>query len=314
MKYDCENLSFKSSCGLATIRGKMYVPKGEVKGIVQIVHGMCDYTTRYDEFMKYLAKIGYVAVGADLLGHGETASSPDQLGFFAPLNGYKYLIRDVYRLNRIVTKQFPDKAYFLMGHSMGSFISRIYASKYAETIDGLILSGTSGPVRLVDTGIILSEKTMAKYGPHYRSRKLDALVSKIYNRRYTNVETGKEWLMRERGEMNSYINDPKCNYIFTSSAFVDLFKLHKYCNAPIWYKTIPRDLPILMFSGDMDPVGDFGKGVKRVYDKLLSYEFSDITLLLYPEGRHEMLHEINRYQVFMDIRKWLDETKYIHNI
>ena len=315
MNYKHFDITFKSSFNDKKIIGELFVPEKDIKGIVHVVHGMCDHLGRYSEFMKYLATSGYVAVGADMLGHGKTAGSPENLGFFAIDNGYRYLIRDVHRLKSIVNKKFPNVPYFLMGHSMGSFVTRLYVSSYHNSVDGLILSGTADREKMLNTGISMLNKHLLRHGPYFRNKEVDAFVSAVNNRKFVPpTETPRDWVVSERGEIKKYVNDPLCNFVFTTSAFIDLFKLHNHCNNDQWYESFPKDLPVLMFSGSKDPIGNFGKGVSNIYRKLVDYDVDDVTLLLYPDGRHEMLHERDKYKVFMDIRKWLSETKELYHI
>ena len=145
MHYELKAIEVPSTDNIHTLKGRIYIPEGEIKGIFHIVHGMCEYIARYDHIFAFLAEKGYVCCGYDNLGHGETAKNKDELGFIAHRNGWKYLVNDVKASEDAVRKMFPDKPLYLMGHSMGSFISRIAAENYGDGIEKFIICGTGGP-------------------------------------------------------------------------------------------------------------------------------------------------------------------------
>ena len=277
------------------------------KGIVQISHGMCEYFLRYDHFARYLAKHGYIVCGNDHLGHGNSVEKQSDLGFFASDKGFYYLVEDLHILTQIIKQKYPGLPVVLLGHSMGSFVARIYLDRYGSELSGAILSGTSGGNSMTGVGIRLAKSLKRVYGERYRSEMLKRMVNYGYNSRYQEHYSDSDWLSRDRSVIEAYDHDSRCNFTFTVSAYLDLFALLEHVSRKGWGFCIPKDLPIYLFSGTDDPVGDFGKGVEKVYKHLLHLEMKDVSMRLYEKGRHEMLNEVNREEVYQNILRWLDE-------
>lgn len=311
MKIDIENISFKSSNNNNIVRGKIMTPVyDDIKGIVQISHGMCEYIDRYDEFANYLLEQGYVVAGHDHIGHGDSVNDENNRGFFAQEDGYRFLVKDLYYMTRIVKKRFPDKPYFILGHSMGSFIVRCYISKYGEMINGAILLGTMGPQWSIDAGIQLANRLIQKRGEMYKSKKLDQLAFEFANANFAPIKTKYDWTCRDNEVTRRHVNDKKMSFIFSVSAFKDLFYLVKYCNDEKYVKNTPKDLPILIMSGDRDPVGENGIGVKKVYDMYKKIGIKDVTFKLYKECRHELLNELNKSEIYKNILDWIELIRF----
>ena len=150
MNYEIKTVSFASGDGNSTVKAKIYVPKDKpIIGVVQLAHGMKDHVGRYEVLADYLTGEGYVFAGNDHLGHGETAASKENLGFFAPKDSINIILHDLHTMNRLLRKEFPDFKPVLMGHSMGSFLSRLYVNKYPHTVSGHIIHGTGGPMGII---------------------------------------------------------------------------------------------------------------------------------------------------------------------
>ena len=302
-----EYFSFKSSDNKTNIYARFTIPDTQpYLGIIQICHGMCEYIDRYEDVFKYFSERGFIVCGHDHLGHGHSADK-GELGFFADENGDKLLVEDTKRLTDSIKSRFGQLPYFLLGHSMGSFVSRLYAAKYAAALDGAIFSGTGGPNPAASFGVSAASGIMLVKGPHHRSKTLDSLAFGNFNKRCIPKRTDKDWLTRDSIVVDKYIKDPFCNFLFTASAFKNLFELSINANSPDWAKSVPTNLPIYLFSGDCDPVGNYGDGVKQVYRMLHKTGHTDISIKLYPGGRHEMLNEINKLQVYEDIYNWIIE-------
>lgn len=312
MTYSIEYGYFKSTNGKSDIHYYTYVPQGEIKGIIQISHGMCEYFERYDEVACYMVEKGFVVCGNDHIGHGKSVCSKDEYGYFGDKNGYKYLVNDVKKLTEIIKLKYKNIPIFLLGHSFGSFIVRTYITKYGNDLNGVLISGTSGGSRLNKTAVLTTELIKRIKGSKYRSSVVNNIAFGNYNKKYKEKYSKHDWLTRDKKIIDNFENDDRKNFIFTTSGFNDMFYLLHFVSSKQWADLVPKDLPILMFSGDMDPVGDYGKGVIKVYKRLKSANVNDVTLNLYPEGRHEMLNEINRNEVFEDIYKWIEQR--INNI
>lgn len=308
MNYTIEDINFKSSNNIHTIRGKIYVPndKENIKGIIQIVHGMCEYFDRYIDFTQYLLQNNYIVCGHDHLGHGYSVNSKADYGYFADKLGYKCLIKDVWKMTALVKEKYPQYKYIVLGHSMGSFITRCYMYEYGNQVDGIILSGTIGPIKLINTIIKLTDGYIKLKGPRYKSKNIMKLAFRVSKINIKHSINKYDWVSRNVEVTKKYKKDKMGNFLFTASGYKDLFKLIQQANSIMNIKRIRRDLPIYFLSGDKDPLGENGKGVQKAYDTLRKYN-SNVILKIYTNGRHEMLNEINCNKVYIDILNWIDE-------
>lgn len=303
-----ESISFKSSNGQDTIVGYFYTMPGvSPKAILQISHGMCEYIGRYREFAEFMAQHGFVVCGNDHLGHGKTSADGGTDGYFGPKDGRYDVLRDLHTMNLLARKRYPDLPLILLGHSMGSFFARWFAAEYSEGMDALIISGTGGPNPLVNVGIRLSSWISSVKGPSFTSKIVNQLAFGAYLKKIPKPRTPYDWISRDEKIVDDYNADPKCTFLFTVSAFHELFCTLKQVSSLQWAQKVRRDLPVWLFSGDMDPVGDYGKGVKKVAQMLRQAGVKDVRLTLYPGGRHEMLNEINRRQVYQDLLAWTEK-------
>lgn len=301
-------ISYKSSNGVSTVSGYIFrcheVP---AKAVLQISHGMCEYIGRYTEFANFMAQQGYVVCGNDHIGHGNTSNSEGSVdGFFAPQDGWQCILHDLHRMNNMVTGHYPGLPVILLGHSMGSFFARLYAVTYPETINALILSGTGGPNPLGGIGITVTNLVARLKGKQFRSKLVHNLAFGAYLKKIENPTTQYDWISRDKEIVATYAKDDKCTFMFTVSAFNDLMKTLNTVNLPTWAPRIDKNLPVFIFSGDMDPVGDYGKGVQKVKQFLDDAGVLDVSLKLYEGGRHEMLNEINRQEVYEDVLRFCD--------
>ena len=302
--YTVSNVRFTSSDGKSRVHGWVYAPNTEPIAMLQIAHGMCEYIGRYHWFMETLCKQGFVVFGNDHIGHGES-SEPENYGYFGEKNGYRHLVSDLQRMNTIVKEKYPQLPLFLFGHSMGSFVARLYASRYADDLRGAIFCGTGGPNPLAKGGIAAASLCIKLKGSMWRSPQLSNLAFGSYNNKYDPQRTTHDWLTRDEAIIDKYLNDPKCRFLFTAAGLRDLFTMLAESNSKQWFRTLDKDLPVLLISGDMDPVGDYGKGIEKVFTSLKDSGAQDVSMILYPQARHELLNEINKEEVFADIHHWL---------
>lgn len=298
------DFSVKSSDNIHTLKGKVYLPEGKPKGHFQIVHGMTEHIKRYDDFMQKMASNGYICFGFDNLGHGNTARDDAELGFIAEKDGYKYMVLDVIEFYRAVKDKYPADRYVLMGHSMGSFIVRLVAEQFGDLIDSLIICGTAGPNPAAIPGLLIATITEKLKGGRYCSKLVDTLAFGAYNRRFEGISK-YDWLTNDRNIIEIYENDKFCTFKFKISAMRDLLKLIIFCNRKKWFAKINKDLPILLISGDMDPVGNYGKGVTKVFKALRTSGCKDVNLYLYENCRHEILNDTCKEEVSNDILDFL---------
>ena len=304
MDFIKEERQVLSSDGVHTLKGIIYIPTGEIKGIFHLVHGMTEYIGRYDGIFSFLAKCGYVCAGYDNLGHGKTARDDSELGFIAEKDGWRYLVDDVDVFGSALRKEFAGKDYFLMGHSMGSFIVRLAALKNPESIKKLVVCGTGGPMLSATVGLGIIKIIRAFKGGHHVSSFAESIAFGAYNRRFDGP-TKYEWLTNDRSIIDKYVKDKYCTFKFTVSAMHDLVTLCIKCNSSQWFKGLDKKMPVLLIAGDSDPVGSYGKGVRCVYEKLKLAGQDRVELKLYKGCRHEILNDICQGEVAEDVKKFI---------
>lgn len=298
---------FNSSTGKNKIHARMCVPDAEPRAIVQIIHGIAEYIGRYDEFMSFLADNGIIAVGTDHLGHGKSIESEEQTGFFAYDNGWDYVVRDEEVLRLAMHENYPELPIIVFGHSMGSFMTRTLLIRYPDAFNAAIISGTGNQgAALVNGGLFMGNLVTGLRGAHHYSKFLNNLAFGSYNKIYENPKTEYDWLSRDEDNVQKYIDDPLCGFIPSCSLFRDMMTGVKFITNKKNLTAMNKDMPVYFMSGDMDPVGECGKGVQKAYNNFLDAGMKDVSIKLYPGGRHEMLNEINKDEVYADILAWLN--------
>lgn len=281
-------------------------PDKNVKGIVQIAHGMAETAARYDYFARALVNEGYIVYANDHRGHGGTAASVEELGYISDNDGFIDMVEDMRRLTKIVKADNPGLPIILFSHSMGSFLTQRYIQLYGNEIDGVILSGTNGkPPSTINAGIVLSKTIMKLKGRKASGKLVDKMAFGSYNKRFMPNKTKFDWLSRDEEQVAKYIDNPYCGTIFPVSFFHDLFIGMKSVHRPEFLNQIPKELPIYIFGGSDDPVGNYGVGITNLEAAYKSLGIKNVTSKLYPDGRHEMLNEINRDEVIDDVINWI---------
>ena len=306
-----EEFYYDSRDGVSKLHAVRYVPEGdeEVRCVVQIVHGMAEYVERYEAFAEYLTARGYVVTGEDHMGHGKSVGNDGKFGYFCEQDPATVLVRDMHRLKKATQALYPNVPYVILGHSMGSFIARNYMFRYGTGINAAVIMGTGMPPRKVLTlSKAIAEMQRIFLGPKHVSKLIDKLAFGKYNSEIDNPQTPADWLSRDRERVDKYIADPLCGFTFTANGFSTLFELILRLHRQENLERVPKDLPVLLISGTADPVGDYGKGVRRSYDSLRAVGLTDIQLKLYEGGRHELLNETNRGEVAQDVYNWIEET------
>jgi alpha-beta hydrolase superfamily lysophospholipase len=304
-----ETFTFSTDDG-AKIFVRKWLPEGieRVKAVVQIAHGMAEHSKRYERFAEALVDAGYAAYANDHRGHGETAGSLENVGYFADENGWNLVMGDMLSLTHIIKNEHPDVPVFLFGHSMGSLLSRSYIMYHAGEIKGVLISGTGGdPGLLGAIGMLITKFEIWRKGKKYRSPILMKMSFGDFNKSFKPNRTDFDWLSRDEAEVDKYIEDPYCGGMFTAGFFYDMLTGLAEINNLEIIRNVPSDLPIYIFSGDKDPVADDTKGVRQVYDAFKKVGVNDVVLKFYEGGRHEMLNETNREEVYRDIIQWLDK-------
>lgn len=301
MSYTKREFTAPSCDGKHTLVGVVYLPEGERRGFFHIVHGMTEHIGRYDRIMTALAEAGYICFGYDNLGHGKTVNDKSELGFIASKKGWDMLCRDVKTFSDAVRAEFDGGEklpYYLMGHSMGSFIVRLATEKYARP-DKLIVMGTGGANPAAGAGLAVIALIKLFKGERHISKFVDDLAFGSYNSKFKSEENSKSWLSTDLETRNKYIGDEYCTFKFTVSAMGDLMRLLKYSNRAAWFKKLPH-IPVLLVSGEDDPVGNYGKGVLQV-EARLKKQGHNVKCILYKGGRHEILNDFTYEAVKNDI-------------
>ena len=303
-----EDFHFISSTGVNRIRVKTCTPDGEVRGVVQIAHGIADHADRYADFMSFLAENGFASAADDHLGHGASIEKEDDKGFFAEKDGWWRVVDDLKTVHDTMKKKYPDVPYLFFGHSMGSFLARTYLIRYPDDCDAAIISGTAQQSPLmVNAGLFMASVLTKKNGPRGDGKVLNDIAFGSYNDKIKFRYTEFDWISRDEETVKKYIDDPLCGFAAKCSLYRDMMEGIKFISKKENAAKMNKNTPVYFMSGDADPVGEYGKGVTRAYQMFCDVGMKDVMIRLYPGGRHEMLNEINRADVYRDILNWINE-------
>lgn len=298
---------FKSSNGISDIKYYIYTPHKKPVAAVQIVHGMCEFVERYEEFIEFLCENAIAVFGNDHIGHGSSVKTNDELGYFFTPDGWKNMIADTRKMLLIGKERFSEVPTVVFGHSMGSFITRACMVKFPDLIDCVILSGTGSGIPAWTASLALVESLIKIKGDRFRSEMIWNLGFGRFNSHISMPRTQSDWLTRDKDKVREFVSDIRCVTIFTLNGMLNLSKLMAYVNQDRWYENVDKSLPVLMMSGTEDPVGEWGKGVLEVYDKLRDKD-ANVALKLYDDCRHELTNELNREGIYGDVVTALKKT------
>ena len=303
-----QTFGLNSHDGRTRLHGVVWRPEGEPKAVLQLVHGMVEYIERYDGFASYMAQQGFLVVGHDHLGHGESIVTKEDYGYFEEMNGNRVLLEDIHQIRKIYQDKYPDLPYLILGHSMGSFLVRQYLYLYGQGLQGAAILGTGDMSReVLRFGMFLTSAMAAHKGWRHRSKLVQAIAFGSYNKRFKPRRTNCDWICSEESVVDEYVKGEKTTFIFTLNGFYNLF-YSLYCLTNKSYlERMPKSLPVLFAWGEEDPVGDYGKGVRRVIRQFQEVGMEQVDTMAYPGCRHEILNEKNRMQVYEDIGGWLEE-------
>lgn len=302
----------RSSNKISWLQVTMWEPEGEIKGILQISHGMKEHMERYDAFARYLNELGILVVGNDHIGHGKSVQDLDELGYFPSANGKngaETAITDLHRLTQIMKRRYGKVPYFLLGHSMGSFFARGYLCLYGQDITGAIIMATGGfPPIILQIANFLLKGGKWILGEKYKSKMLNAALNIYFNQKFQPVKTKADWISSDEEQVKKYLEDVRCNFDFTLNGFQVLLDVQMLIQNPENISRIPKNLPILFVSGAEDPLGEEGKGVKKIYRNYKAAGMKNMQLKLYPGARHEILQEKERLKVYADLGRWIEKN------
>jgi alpha-beta hydrolase superfamily lysophospholipase len=278
-----------------------------VRAAVQIAHGMAEHAGRYEGLARSLNAKGVAVYANDMRGHGRTAATPAELGHLADEGGWGFAVEDMFRLTATIHESHPGLPVFLLGHSMGSLLARDYISSFGGEIDGVLLSGTSGdPGLLGSLGLLIARLECWSRGRRAPSPLLTRLSFGAFNRAFEPAKTAFDWLSRDSAEVDAYVDDPACGFVCSAGFYLDLLSGLRQIHAASTVGAVRKDLPMYLFSGAEDPVGQRGKAVSRVFEAYRRAGLLDVSLRLYEDGRHEMLNELNRQEVYQDVASWIE--------
>lgn len=277
-----------------------------VKATLLIVHGMSEHSGRYADFAQFLADNGIAVATYDQLGHGKTVKTKDELGFFGSEHPVQSLLKDVIIMADALKARHPDVPHLIMGHSMGSFIVRTVLKHHAQDFAGAILMGTAEANPLVNVLLPLN-KIMAKAAPKKPNTVFSDVMNKVLNSKLDNRISSSQfaWLSENPASIEAYEADPLTGFTFTNNGFMTLFTLMQTGLNKDWASTLTKNFPMLFVSGESDPIGNMGKGVRNVVSNLKNKNFSNVNAKLYPNMRHEPLHEQQNSVVYQDILDWI---------
>lgn len=305
-----KELYFDSADGKSQVYAVQYIPTDQkVVGVIHIAYGMAEHIGRYEAFCETMVQKGFVVTGYDYPGHGKTLQEGQVSGYLCERAPADVLVENAHILHKLTAETYRNVPYILVGHSMGSFIVRNYMSRYGKEISAAILLGTALQSRaLIGFGQFLNGLQKILFGSKHKGKLLNYLSFGSNIKYLKPARTASDWLTRDTEIIDQYNADPMCGFLFTANGFDGLFELICRMNKPEVMEEIPKELPILILSGTMDPVGDFGKGPKKVYELLKKTGLEKVEIRLYEGARHELLNETNREEIINDICEWIEKV------
>lgn len=304
-----KHFTFPSVVKDVEVMGYLWEPETRPpKALICISHGMTESMIRYDSFATTMAGRGYVVCGKDHLGHGKTAQSPQELGYFGPLSAHNLQNQDFHTLVEHMHERYPGIPLFLMGHSMGSFLTRQYIVDYPQGFDGVILSGPGDMAPLVVSfGRALVDILTLVHGKTYRSHFVQNLMFGRYNSHIKPCRTNFDWLTRDDAVVDEYVRCKENGFVFTLNGFAHLLANIAWVSQKDAFTNAPQNIPILLIGGSEDPVGEWGKALPRLQKKYRLAGVKDVEMHLFEGDRHEVINELNRDVVIDDILAWLEK-------
>ncbi len=296
---------FESVSGIA-LHGCRWEPEGEPKAVVQFVHGIAEHVGRYDHFARYLNSLGYLVVAEDHMGHGESICEKVPQGYFS--GGWDAAVEDSYRLLTQVKAEFPDIPYILFGHSMGSFLARSILIKHPDSgIAAAVICGSAWmPGAVVQGGKFMAGLLGRGENGRKPSAQLQAVMFSGYDKRIENKRTSCDWLSRDEAVVDAYMADPLCGFAPTPALAKAMMEGLLYIQNTDNLKRMNQELPVHFTAGGEDPVGDYGKGVRKAAEMFIRSGMKHVSVRLYPGCRHEIHNELNKDEVYKELAEWMD--------
>lgn len=304
------NFTVTSDDGLDIfVRRRLPAPGRPLNGVVQISHGLAEHGKRYSELSAKLTDAGYAVYIGDHRGHGRSVIESRDFGFFGRTDGWLRAMRDMDRIYRQIQEEHEDVPIILLGHSMGAQLSQQFIMQEGRDLAGVVLSGPSGHIGLMrHFGRILARLERARLGEYGRSKLLHTMSFGEFNKDFEPARTPFDWLSRDESEVDAYVQDPLCGFVSTTQLWIDMLDAASNLQQARNYKWARPSLPVLIMAGDKDPVSRGGGALKRLVKVLRKSGLQTVQLKIYENCRHELFHETNREEVFMDLIKWIDNV------
>lgn len=285
----------------------LYTPESTtILGTIMLLHGMQEHSGRYDDFASFLARNGFIVLTYDHPGHGSTAKEPKDLGFFHEDQPGEILIQTAIEITQFLHEKYNDLPHFIIGHSLGSFITRNVIQRIGDDFEGVVLIGTGHAMKGSSIGTSFLG-LLNKVAPNSKSTFMNDKFAQINNRKFKDEPNHEDlnWLSLNKENRDNYLNDELCGIDFTDNAFYGAAQVTLWGSGKDWYKKVPNHLSFLLLSGQDDPIGDFGKGVLQSVEELKEHGVKEVKYHLYPQLRHELLNEDNKKEVYVEILDWL---------
>ena len=295
------------SVGGGKIHGCRWTPNGEIKAIVQFVHGIAEYVERYDDFAEFLNTKGILVVAEDHMGHGKSICEKTPVGCFS--GGWQMAVDDSYRLLKDTMKEFPGVPFILFGHSMGSFMARTVLAKYPDSgITAAIICGSAWmPGAVIGAGKAVATLVCKKNGANEPSQLLQNIMFGSYNKKIEHPRTACDWLTRDRNIVAAYVADPLCGFVPSAGLVRAMMDGLQYIQYPKNLDAMDKDLPVFFVAGGDDPVGGYGAGVEQAAEQFRKHGMKHVDVKIYPLCRHEIHNEINKQEVYNDVASWIEK-------
>ena len=285
-----------------------WLPAQQPRAVVQIAHGLAEHAGRYARLAQALNSAGYAVYANDHRGHGHTAKSPDDLGFFAEQDGWRRCLDDLWHLNRHLAEAHPGTPIILLGHSMGSTLAEQFMGEHGDALAGVVLSGANGkPTSLASVGRGITRAERLRLGARGKSKLVQSLTFEAFNKKFAPARTAFDWLSRDPAEVDKYVADPLCGFPATVQLWVDLLDGWAAVSTSSHRKHVPKTLPLYVIAGGRDPVSG---GTRQLEPWLADYRaegFMNVKHRFYPQARHELFNETNRDEVTAELIAWLNQ-------
>lgn len=285
-----------------------WLPQGPARATLLVAHGMAEHGARYARLARALNQAGWAVYALDWAGHGRSVRSADELGHFADHDGWNYVLGVLHRVRQQVEQDQAGKPLFLLGHSMGSFLSQYYVVEQGEGLAGVILSATTGDMGATRAaGAVLLKLEGMLLGLRHRSALAEALSFKAFNKKFAPARTPADWLSRDHAEVDAYVADSLCGFRCSAALWASLLTAGASLRDPQRLSRIPKTLPVLLIAGSDDAVSGGGRGPELLAQAYRAAGLNDVTVKIYQGGRHELFNEIPqcRDQVTAELQDWL---------